>query len=159
MLAPANEIISRTRSNLEQLAKLVHGQKLVADTKRGYLNIDTSSFPAVTRYINGQDRGTTIDIVTENIKLCMQFIVMIYDVIIFKRLIPDENCDDAVILVYQEKVKLYKDLIDALCKATSGLNALLGTYGYDPAMSTVLNKLTQEIGVFTTQHKAMADKL
>ena len=85
--------------------------------------------------------------------------MMIYEIIIFKKLVPDDKCDDAIIAVYQEKIKLYRELVDVLTRCTTGLHALLMTYGNDISTTTMINKLIQELNVFNTQHKSVADKL
>lgn len=159
MSSPATEIINRTKTNLEQISKLVYAQKLALDRDTGYINIDTTNFQSVTRYMTGQDRTGALNAVTENVKLCMHFILMIYELIIFKKMIPDDKCDDATIAIYQEKIKLYKELIDVLVRCTAGLNALLMTYGNDISTTTVIHKMIQELNVFNTQHKSVADKL
>lgn len=159
MTSPANEIISRTKTNLEQISKLVYAQKLVIDHNTGYINIDTSNLQSVRRCLGGQDRKSAINAVSENIKMCMHYILMIYDIIIFKKMVPDDKFDDAMIAVYQEKVKLYRDLVDVLNRCTTGLHALLMTYGDDQMITMTINKLIQELNLFNAQHKSIADKL
>ena len=150
-----NDIVSRTVSNLLQIAKLSVNQKLTVDYSSGHMSVDTSALQSVTRMINGQNRNDAILMIIENIKLCMQFIGMLYDLTVIKKLVKETECTDGLVTLINDRMHSYKELVGALDKSIAGLKTLLLTYNNDVTTKTTLENIVRELEKFIPVHISM----
>lgn len=148
----SEELVNKTKSNLEQISKLSMNQKLNVDHRGGHITVDTSTFQPISRYFSGQNRVDTLYKIIDNIELAMLVIDLLYDLVIFKKMIPDESCNDALLLHYSSRLSLYRDLIDLLNKSKSGLNSLVMTYNVDAIVRSKFSDLSKTIEIFVAKH-------
>lgn len=150
-----NDIIYTVKYNLDQVSKLIVGQKLVVDDDNRHIAVDIGAMQPITRYWKGQNRSETIRMIITNIDLCMFIITTIYDIIVFRHAAELNNdiqfCDE-ISLKYKDYIKIYKELIDSLKKSVPGINALHATYSSDVKTQMQLNNAKEKVEVFLSPH-------
>lgn len=152
-MVSSKELIERTMSNLEQISKLSINQKLKVENQSGYITVDTSPFQSLSRRFNGHNRDDTLSKIQENVSHCMLLIEFIYEMITVYEKKGDSNYDIIMINKYNERKKLYAELVSLLSKTTIGINSLIATYNDDIKIRIQLEELNKSIEKFLSSYK------
>lgn len=152
MVSP-KELIDRTKSNLEQVSKLAINQKLKVEQRSGYITVDTSALQSISRKIYGQNREEAISKIFENVSHGMVIIEMLYEMITIYNKRESQNYDIIMTNKFNDRKKLYTEMVTLLCGATKGINCLIATYNDDINIRIQLEELNRSIEKFLTIHK------
>jgi hypothetical protein len=113
--------------NLTLIAKIEAGNKLIRNKSDKFLNIDTSYFPSLTRWINGNNRTNIMAF----INLVLHKAFELNDMIV-----KEKNDSDAQLLF-----RLTSDLKNSL----NGLNNLKQTYSSDKLVQSEIDVMIDNI--------------
>ena len=113
--------------NLTLLAKIEVGDKLIRNKADKHLNIDTSYFQFITRWLKGNSRNTSLKFI--NLVLTKAFDI------------NDKLLEDKSTISAQNLFRLTSDLKNCL----NGLNNLKQTYSYDKLIQSEIDVMIDNI--------------